>query len=141
MIAILQIEEDGHFNGGPPAMSWCAEVTGIDARYGFARSFVGALRDYKNSSASMAGRVYGIISNYPLHEGRVYEVSRYRGKPSKRHLAREFVTVKAAEIVSLTSEEAMAMAIELDAARSPVELPAAQPPPKIRRRTTRAKGA
>lgn len=141
MIAILKIEEDGHFHGGEPDKSWCAEITGLDPKYGLGSSFVGALRDYKDTHVSMRGRIYGIVSHYPLHEGRVYEVSRYRGKSSKRYVSREFLTVKGGEIVDLTSEEAMARAIELEAAKPPVELPAVAATTKTRRRTTRAKGA
>lgn len=141
MIAILKIEEDGHFHGGKPDKSWCAEITGLDPKYGLARIFVGALRDYKETHVSMAGRVYGIVSHYPLHEGRVYEVSRYRGKSSKRYVSREFVTVKDGEIVDLTAEEAMAMSVELERAKPRVELPAAMPAPTKKTRARRARSA
>lgn len=141
MIAILKIEEDGHFHGGEPDKSWCAEITGLDPKYGLARSFVGALRDYKETHVSMRGRVYGIVSHYPLHEGHIYEVKRYRGKSSKRYVSREFVTVKDGEIVDLTAEEAMAKAIELEAAKPRVELPAAAPTPPKKTRARRARVA
>jgi hypothetical protein len=138
MIAILKVEEDGHFNGGKPDRSWCAEIVGLDPKYGFARSFVGALRDYKGAHASMAGRVYGIVSHYPLHDGRVYEVSRYRGRPSRRYVSREFITVNDGEIVTITSEEAMAKAIELERTKPSVGRPTSMPTKKTRTRNVRA---
>ncbi len=114
MIYLLKIEEDGHFHGGPPPKPWAAEITGACQRYGLARTFIRALRDYRDARSAWSGNVYGVVARYPLHDGKLYEVSRCRGKPSKRYVARQFYTVAGGKMHERTPEEALAMAEGLD---------------------------
>lgn len=109
-VVILKIEEDGHLNGGPPPRPWCAEITGLDPKFGLARTFVKALRDYADAHRAWSGNVYGVVAHFPLHEGKLYEVSRLRGRPSKRHVSREFVFVENGAMVDRTADEALAYA-------------------------------
>lgn len=109
-VVILKIEEDGHLHGGPAPRPWCAEITGLDPKYGLARSFVKALRDYKDAHRAWSGNVYGVIAHFPLHEGKLYEVSRLRGRPSKRYVSREFIFVEGGEMREKTPDEALAIA-------------------------------
>ena len=109
VIAMLKIEEDGHLHGGKAPRPWVAEIVGLDRKFGLAREFLRPLRDFAAASTSMAGRTYGVIAHFPLHEGRMYEVSRLRGKRKRREV-REFCAVSQGEIVSRTADEAAAYA-------------------------------
>jgi len=92
----LRIEIDGHLQGTSDVPKpWVAQITGIDRKYGLARVFVDSLRDYAGAKRSWAGRLNGVVACYPLREGLTYEVSRLRGRSSKRYLAREFISVTA----------------------------------------------
>lgn len=93
-IKILRIEVDGHFHGSSNVPKpWVARIDGVDARFGLARTFIDPLRDYRDASRANSGNMYGVVAAFPLRTGDLYEVSRLRGRPSKRHTAREFTRV------------------------------------------------
>lgn len=110
MLVLLKIEEDGHHRGGKPPRPWAAEITGLDPKFGLARSFVPALRDYRDAHAAWSGNVYGVVATFPLREGRLYEVARAEGRPSKRVFVRRFWFVEGGEMHERTAEEALAWA-------------------------------
>lgn len=58
--------------GSWPRKSWCAEITGPDPRYKFARRFLKANVDY--SEANGVGS-RGIFAYYNLEEGHIYDIS------------------------------------------------------------------
>lgn len=89
---MLKIEIDGHFHGGPPVRPWVARLTGADPKFGVRRDFVDPLRDWRDAHQAMSGRLYGITCVWMLSAG-VYEVSRTRGKPSKRYVSRETLAI------------------------------------------------
>jgi hypothetical protein len=107
---LYRIEIDGHFHGGPPPRTWVAEIGGTDTRFGLQRTFVQPLNDWARAHRAWSGNVYGVVSTFPLRNGRVYEVGRCRGKPSKRYFAREFCRVEGRHMESITPEEALAHA-------------------------------
>lgn len=111
MIKILRIEIDGHFRGSRDVPKpWVAQIDGVDATYGLARTFVQQLRDYRGARRACSGNLYGVVAAFPLHEGRMYEVSRLRGRASKRHLAREFLLVDGGKRRQIDPIEALAIA-------------------------------
>lgn len=111
MLKILRIDVDGHFHGSSDVPKpWVAQIDGVDAKYGLARTFVERLNDYRGARRSHSGNTYGVVAAFPLHEGKLYEVSRLRGKPSKRHVAREFVLVEDGKLVEIDPMEALALA-------------------------------
>lgn len=106
----LRIEIDGHLRGSSDVpRPWVAEITGVDRRYGLARTFVDSLRDYAGAKRSWAGRLSGVVACYPLREGLTYEVSRLRGRASRRHLAREFIFVSGSGLQPVEPGEALAL--------------------------------
>lgn len=109
-LCMLQIEVDGHMNGGRPHQPWVARVDGIHPTYGLARTFVQRLNDHANTHRAWSGNLYGIVAGFPLREGNLYEVSRTRGKSSKRYVTREFVEVVGGEPKGLDPHEALARA-------------------------------
>lgn len=110
-LKILRIEVDGHFHGSSDVPKpWVAQIDGVDAKYGLARTFVQQLRDYRGARRAWSGNLHGVVAAFPLHEGKLYEVSRLRGKTSKRHVAREFWRVEAGKLVELGPMEALAAA-------------------------------
>ncbi len=123
MIYLFKIEEDGHFHGGPPPKPWVAEITGTDPRFGLARSFVQPFRDYREARAAWSGNVYGVVARFPMHEGRLYEVSLLRGKPSKRYVAREFYVVERGQPVERTADEALGIAAKDEGAAGVLTIP------------------
>jgi len=108
MISILKIEIDGHFHGGEPVKPWVAEITGPHPKYGLARRFLDPMNDWSQAKRAMSGNIYGRVAHFALREGRLYEVSRCRGNPSKRHVVREFVEVRDGKREKLSPEEALA---------------------------------
>jgi hypothetical protein len=74
-----------------------------------ARIFIDSLRDYAAAKRSWAGRLNGLVACYPLRDGLVYEVSRLRGRSSKRYLAREFIAVSDGDMHQLDPGEALAL--------------------------------
>lgn len=90
-LKLLRIEVDGHFHGSSDVpQPWVARVDGVDRRYGLARTFIDRIRDWRGYRRSWSGRNYGVVAAFALRMGHLYEVSRLRGRPSKRHVAREF---------------------------------------------------
>lgn len=109
-IKILRIEIDSHFHGSSDVpRPWVARIDGIDRKYGLARTFIDRLNDYREASRSMRGRLRGVVAAFPLRAGHLYEVSRLRGKSSKRHVAREFLRVDDGRLVELSASEALAV--------------------------------
>ena len=111
MFKTLRIEIDGHFHGSSDVPKpWVAQIDGVDLKYGLARTFVQQLRDYTEARRAWSGNKYGIVAAFPLHDGRLYEVSRLRGTSSKRHVAREFLVVGDGKICEITPTEALRLA-------------------------------
>jgi hypothetical protein len=123
VIFLLHIEEDAHFRGGPPPKPWVAEITGLHHRFGLARNFVRALRDYRNAHVAWSGNVYGVVATFPLWEGKLYEVAWCKGRSSKRRFVREFFLVEGGKMVERTPEEALSYATEIHAPRYPQQHP------------------
>ena len=110
MIHMLSIEIDGHFHGRRAPRPWVAEVVGTCPQYGLRREFVPALNDWEDARRACSGNLYGVVANFPLRDGRLYEVSRCRGRSSKRYVAREFVVPNGPQLVECTPDEALARA-------------------------------
>lgn len=81
--------------GTMPPCGWCAEVTGFDPKYKYARTFLRFRKDYSRANSKGSRGVYAV---YFLEEGKIYEV--------KDNKSRWFCTVRDWEIVKLTKEEA-----------------------------------
>lgn len=110
-LKILRIEIDGHFHGSADVPKpWVAEITGIDAQYGLARTFVEPMHDWSGARRACSGNLYGRIARFALREGKLYEISRLRGRSSKRHVAREFGLVTNGEIRTIEEVDAIALA-------------------------------
>lgn len=108
-IHMLRIEIDGHFHGSSEVPKpWVARITGVDPKYGLGREFVQRLTDWARASQAWSGNLYGVVASFPLREGNLYEVSRLRGRPSKRHVAREFVEVRGGGIERLEALDVLA---------------------------------
>lgn len=111
MIKMYRIEIDGHFHGGPPPKPWVAQIDGIDERFGLRRAFIKSLNDFRDAHVAWSGNTYGIVAHYPLHAGHLYEVSRCRGRASKRYVAREFYWLdEHLQMQPRTPAEALALA-------------------------------
>ncbi len=108
-LSILKIEVDGHFHGGEPIKPWVARITGIDPKYGLARTFLDAMNDWSNARAAWSGNIYGRVANFALRDGNLYEVQRCRGNSSKRHVVREFVVVRDGKREIIAPEQALAL--------------------------------
>lgn len=87
----------------PMRRPWVAELTGRDARFGYARRFLRpALTDY---SASNAIGSRGVVRHYHLREGAVYEVhERVSWGRSRRYACR----VEGGAVVEMTDAEVRA---------------------------------
>lgn len=108
---ILSIEIDGHFHGSSEVPKpWVAEIQGVCPKYGLQREFVRPMNDWAQASAAWSGNVYGRVARFPLRDGRVYEVSRLRGRSSKRYVAREFLAVTGSRHEKIEPIEALATA-------------------------------
>jgi hypothetical protein len=108
-IRILAIELDGHFHGSSDVPKpWVAEIQGLDPKFGLRREFVQSLNDWSEARRAWRGNVYGRVARFPLRDGRLYEVSRLRGRSSKRHVAREFVAIDGRKQVAIEPEKALA---------------------------------
>jgi hypothetical protein len=111
MLKILRIEIDGHFHGSRDVPKpWVAEITGIDATYGLARTFIEPMHDWSGARRACSGNLYGRIARFALREGRLYEISRLRGRSSKRHVAREFGRVVDGDIQVISELDTLALA-------------------------------
>jgi hypothetical protein len=108
---LLRIEIDGHFHGSSEVpQPWCARVAGTCSRYGLQREFIKPLNDWRNAHKAWSGNIYGVTSTFPLRDGNVYEVSRLRGRSSKRHVAREFYRVRGSKRETIDPLDALAHA-------------------------------
>lgn len=106
----LAIELDAHFRGSREVpRPWVARIDGPDELYGLRREFVPAMNDWRRARPAWSGNVYGIIATFHLREGALYEVSRLRGNPSKRRVAREFVWAEGGKLHPRSDEEALAI--------------------------------
>ena len=111
VLKILRIEIDGHFHGSPDVPKpWVAEITGIDAKYGLARTFIDPMHDWSGARRACSGNLYGRVARFALREGRLYEISRLRGRSSKRHVAREFGLIADGEIRTISEVDAIGFA-------------------------------
>lgn len=114
-LKILRIPIDGHFHGSADVpRPWVAQITGIDPKYGLAREFVAGLNDWRGASRAWGGNTYGVVAAFALRDGSLYEISRLRGRSSKRHVAREFVVVDSGELVDQDVESALARVDPVD---------------------------
>lgn len=130
-IHFLRIELDGHFHGGPAPKPWVAKINGIDTKYGLAREFIKPMNDWRDAHKACSGNVYGVMANFALRDGNLYEVSRLRGRSSKRHVAREFIEIREGKPVQLEPLEALARAEgHVDSVRI-FELPDVDPAPRV----------
>jgi hypothetical protein len=110
-LKILRIVIDGHFHGSADVPKpWVAQIDGVDAKFGLARTFVQRLNDYRGARQAISGNTHGVVAAFPLHDGHLYEVSRIRGRSSKRYVAREFLRVVDGETVPIEPAEALATA-------------------------------
>jgi hypothetical protein len=108
-IKMLSIEIDGHFHGSPDVPKpWVAQILGPCPKFGLQRKFVQNLNDWSDASVAMSGNVYGRVARFPLRSGHIYEVSRLRGRSSKRYVSREFLLVDGSEQTKLDAPEALA---------------------------------
>jgi hypothetical protein len=109
LFSVLTIEIDGHFHGSSDVpRPWVATILGTDPKYGLRREFVRAMTDWKDAHVAWSGNVYGREARFLLRDGNLYEVSRLRGKSSKRYQAREFLAVEGRKRIKLEPEEALA---------------------------------
>src|SRR5690606_30340672 len=107
-IYMLKIEIDGHFHGSSNVpRPWVARIDGPDPKYGLAREFVQPMNDWESAHRSCRGNVYGVVAHFPMRRGHLYEVSRLRGRSSKRHVAREFGWLGDGKLEPLDPEDAL----------------------------------
>lgn len=105
---MLRIEVDGHFHGSPDVPKpWAALITGPSPKYGLAREFVKPMNDWRDASKAWSGNTYGVVATFPLRNGNLYEVERLRGKPSKRHVAREYYAIEDGKRVRIHPEDVL----------------------------------
>ena len=105
---VLKIEVDGHFHGRSDVPKpWVAEVNGPCPKYGLQRNFVKQVTDWKGTHLANSGNVYGRTAKFMLRDG-VYEVSRTRGKPSKRVVVREYCQIEGGKRTSLKPAQFLA---------------------------------
>jgi len=110
-IKMYRIEVDGHFHGSPDVpRPWVARIHGPDEKFGLHREFVRPMNDWKDARAAWSGNTYGVVATFPLRDGHLYEVSRLRGKPSKRHSVREFYSLEGGRMVAIEPLDALARA-------------------------------
>lgn len=107
---ILRIEIDGHFHGSGQNVPrpWAARIDGPDEVYGLSRSFVKPMNDWRHARRAWSGNLYGVVSTFALREGALYEISRCRGRSSRRYVAREFVWVEGGKMHERSEMDALA---------------------------------
>jgi hypothetical protein len=130
-ILFLKIEIDGHFHGGEAPKPWVAHITGTSPKYGLAREFLKPMNDWKDAHKACSGNVYGVVSHFALREGNLYEVSRCRGRSSKRYVAREFGVVRGRKLVTVDAIEALALAEGHSDAVNEFKLPDEEACPRV----------
>lgn len=105
---LLDIELDGHIHGLANAPKpWVARIGGPDPKFGLARDFIAPFNDWENARRAKSGNVYGRIAHFPLRRGHLYEISRLRGRPSKRHISREFAWIDAGGLEAVEPEDVL----------------------------------
>jgi hypothetical protein len=111
---MLRIEIDGHFHGSKDVpRPWVAKITGISAKFGLAREFVDPMNDWRDASKAWSGNTYGVVATFPLRDGNIYECSRTRGNPSKRHVVREFYAIEGGKRLKIEPEDALGRTIDI----------------------------
>lgn len=109
LFTVLEIEIDGHFHGSRDVPKpWVAAILGTDPKFGLKREFVTPMMDWSEARKAWSGNIYGRTARFLLRDGGLYEVSRLRGRPSKRYLAREFLAVEDRKRIPLSAEDALA---------------------------------
>ena len=91
---------------------WVAELTGLDDKYGFARRFLPAYRDYANANSAGSR---GIVANYLLQEGHLYEVKSYI---TWHKIDRYFCIVRGGEVKRLCIQDVLQYLSAGEAARA-----------------------
>lgn len=87
---MLRIEIDSHLHGSSDVpRPWVARLDGPCPKYGMRRTFLDALNDWSGAKRTCAGRRRGVVACFAMRGGAVYEVSRLRGRSSKRRVVRE----------------------------------------------------
>ena len=105
---MLRIEIDGHFHGSQDVpRPWVARIDGPSPKWGLQREFIQPMNDWRDASRACSGNTYGVMATFPLRSGHLYEVSRLRGRSSKRHVAREFGVVVGGKLEKLEPAEAL----------------------------------
>jgi hypothetical protein len=108
---VLKIEIDGHFHGSSDVPKpWVAQILGTCPKYGLNREFVNPMNDWSQAHQAWSGNLYGRVARFLLRDGNLYEVSRLRGRSSKRHVSREFWRIEGRKPVRVEPEEALARA-------------------------------
>lgn len=63
-LKILRIEVDGHYHGSSDVPKpWVAQIDGVDAKYGLARTFVQRLNDYRGARRDGEDRLRWILDH------------------------------------------------------------------------------
>jgi hypothetical protein len=85
--------------GRMPSRAWCAEITGPDPRFGFARAFLKPNISYLQANG-VGSR--GVFAFYNLEEGCIYEVS---SPQSWKRTDRYFCRVAGGSLLRLEKKE------------------------------------
>lgn len=86
--------------GKPPRREWCAEITGTDPKYRFARRFLAANVSYREAN-SVGSR--GVFAFYNLENGKLYEI---KEPVSRARTDRYFAIVENNQLQRITEAEA-----------------------------------
>lgn len=82
---------------------WVARIARrLHPRYGIDRQFLRPMTDYRGARRTMQREMRGVVLEWLLEEGSVYEIHDYDRKDKP---ARRFVRVRAGEIVEIEREE------------------------------------
>lgn len=105
MIAVLLLEAIGDNHNVlarslrgmdmPIRSPWVARITGRDAKYGYAREFVRARKDYAGGN-SIGSR--GVMLHFVLNDGEVYEVRQLTSWTSERRYFARAILGKVVEV-------------------------------------------
>jgi hypothetical protein len=104
VILRIKVEDCGHNRRLRP---WVAELVGACPRRTFRRSFVRPFYDWSEARRTMSGRVFGVVATFALRDGRLYEVSRHRGRASRRRVVREYCRTDGGQLVEVDREEVL----------------------------------
>jgi len=85
--------------GKPPALAFCAEITGLHPKFKFERKFLKPNRDY--SQANRIGS-RGVFDYYNLEEGKIYDIKAPR---TWKHTDRYYCRVMKESIVRMDESE------------------------------------